>query len=152
MEGFEPQEPLRRDSGAGKVKVHQGAPRLARLHADAMLIDTCMRSNSLLCSTSPAGRSSSTPCAGCRSPRSRLAHPVFVAAQNSGHDQYISLYLSCEPTAAEKERALAEQPAAGPGTGGGGPGAAAGGSGGKEKDRILWRRDGKFLFTFEVRF
>ncbi|GJN87729.1 hypothetical protein Rhopal_000684-T1 [Rhodotorula paludigena] len=70
---------------------------------------------------------------------------------NSGHDQYISLYLSCEPTAAEKERALAEQPTAGPSTGGGGPGAATGGSGGKEKDRILWRRDGKFLFTFEVR-
>ncbi|KAM0787001.1 hypothetical protein ACM66B_006270 [Microbotryomycetes sp. NB124-2] len=30
---------------------------------------------------------------------------------NSGHEQYVSLYLSCEPTQAEKERGLAEQAA-----------------------------------------
>ncbi|KAK4056182.1 hypothetical protein OIO90_002913 [Microbotryomycetes sp. JL221] len=31
--------------------------------------------------------------------------------KNSGHEQYMSLYLSCEPTQAEKERGLAEQAA-----------------------------------------
>ncbi|GAA6048051.1 hypothetical protein JCM3770_000167 [Rhodotorula araucariae] len=62
---------------------------------------------------------------------------------NSGHDQYVSVYLSCEPTVAEKERALAEQPAL----------AATEGTAlaGKEKERIPWRRDGRFHFTFEVR-
>ncbi|GAA5892243.1 hypothetical protein JCM8208_001491 [Rhodotorula glutinis] len=62
---------------------------------------------------------------------------------NSGNDQYLSIYLSCEPTFAEKERALAEQPSANDG-GHAHPG-------GKEKERVPWRRDGKFLFTFEVR-
>ncbi|BGP13051.1 hypothetical protein JCM10213v2_000970 [Rhodosporidiobolus nylandii] len=65
---------------------------------------------------------------------------------NSGNDQYVSLYLSCEPTAAEKERALAEQA-----SGIGGTGANSEDGRGKEKERIQWRRDGKFKFTFEVR-
>ncbi|GAA6001236.1 hypothetical protein JCM10207_007478 [Rhodosporidiobolus poonsookiae] len=66
---------------------------------------------------------------------------------NSGHEQYMSLYLSCEPTAAEKERALAEQAGmvAGP-NGDDGKSAS-----GKEKEKTPWRRDGKFKFTFEVR-
>lgn len=65
--------------------------------------------------------------------------------QNSGNDQYLSVYLSCEPTIAEKERALAEQPNQAANDGGHGQ------HNGKEKERIPWRRDGKFLFTFEVR-
>ncbi|BGP37063.1 hypothetical protein JCM10449v2_000967 [Rhodotorula kratochvilovae] len=64
---------------------------------------------------------------------------------NSGHDQYVSVYLSCEPTVAEKERALAEQPALAAAE------SAQGAQGGKEKERIPWRRDGRFHFTFEVR-
>lgn len=65
--------------------------------------------------------------------------------QNSGHDNYVSLYLSCEPTQAEKERALAEPPSVGAADGN------VAAKEGKEKDRIPWRRDGKFKFTFEVR-
>ncbi|BGP22026.1 hypothetical protein Rt10032_c18g6015 [Rhodotorula toruloides] len=64
---------------------------------------------------------------------------------NSGHDNYVSLYLSCEPTQVEKERALAEPPAVGAAEGG------VGAKEGKEKDRVPWRRDGKFKFTFEAR-
>ncbi|GAA5850768.1 hypothetical protein JCM9279_003914 [Rhodotorula babjevae] len=64
---------------------------------------------------------------------------------NSGNDQYLSIYLSCEPTVAEKERALAEQPSLSSADGGHAH------QNGKEKERVPWRRDGKFLFTFEVR-
>ncbi|KPV76758.1 uncharacterized protein RHOBADRAFT_51754 [Rhodotorula graminis WP1] len=64
---------------------------------------------------------------------------------NSGNDQYLSIYLSCEPTVAEKERALAEQPSLSANDG------AHAHPGGKEKERVPWRRDGKYLFTFEVR-
>ena len=74
------------------------------------------------------------------------ADPLAVrCVQNSGNDQYLSIYLSCEPTVAEKERALAEQPALSANDGGHAH------QGGKEKERVPWRRDGKFLFTFEVR-
>ncbi|GAA5885241.1 hypothetical protein JCM3774_001830 [Rhodotorula dairenensis] len=71
---------------------------------------------------------------------------------NSGHEQYVSLYLSCEPTEAEKERALSEKPdllTALPG-----PGSSdvrLGKDSGKEKDRMPWKRDGHFKFTFEAR-
>ncbi|GAA5978850.1 hypothetical protein JCM11641_003586 [Rhodosporidiobolus odoratus] len=65
---------------------------------------------------------------------------------NSGHEQYVSLYLSCEPTAMERERALAEQ------AGGIGGTSTSGDEGkGKDKERVPWRRDGKFKFTFDVR-
>jgi hypothetical protein len=65
----------------------------------------------------------------------------------------VSLYLSCEPTTAEKERALAEAGAAGASTTAGATGddgRATAASGAKEKDRVPWRRPGKYKFTFEV--
>lgn len=91
--------------------------------------------------------------------------------QNSGHEQYCSLYLSCEPTSAEKERGLAEragwaagregQAAVGAGPGGGAPeavgivGGTAGAAGGRMVGKDVkgpWKREGKFKFTFEVSF
>ncbi|KAK4702760.1 hypothetical protein P7C70_g3460, partial [Phenoliferia sp. Uapishka_3] len=74
---------------------------------------------------------------------------------NSGHEQYCSLYLSCEPTAAEKEKGLAER--AGWGVNGSGAKGAGGKEGGKDvggggKDaKGPWKREGKFKFTFEAR-
>ncbi|GAA5919549.1 hypothetical protein JCM1841_001004 [Sporobolomyces salmonicolor] len=68
---------------------------------------------------------------------------------NSGHEQYVSLYLSCEPTAAEKERGMAELSTLDPPRLGAGRDAKDGKE--KEKDRIPWRRDGRFKFTFEAR-
>ncbi|GAA5861912.1 hypothetical protein JCM1840_006872 [Sporobolomyces johnsonii] len=68
---------------------------------------------------------------------------------NSGHEQYVSLYLSCEPTAAEKERGVAELSTFDPPRLGAGRDAKDGKE--KEKDRIPWRRDGRFKFTFEAR-
>ncbi|KAK4049653.1 hypothetical protein OIV83_003928 [Microbotryomycetes sp. JL201] len=95
---------------------------------------------------------------------------------NSGHEQYMSLYLSCEPTQAEKERGLAEQAAwaqsvasgsaiapgtsstAGANTSSGAheqAGVAFSSSAGASKSHALkdgkgpWRREGKFKFTFE---
>ncbi|SCV67208.1 BQ2448_5854 [Microbotryum intermedium] len=82
---------------------------------------------------------------------------------NSGIEQYVSLYLSCEPTAAEKERGAAERAgwsssntATGPPPGLAVSGAAAGrqsgGSGALSKDvKGPWRREGNFKFTFEAR-
>lgn len=77
-------------------------------------------------------------------------------SQNSGHDQFVSLYLSCEPTAAEKERALAEQAGTVAGattSAGAGEDDARNGSGAvvKDKDRLPWKRAGKYKFTFEAR-
>ncbi|GAA5952810.1 hypothetical protein JCM8115_002356 [Rhodotorula mucilaginosa] len=71
---------------------------------------------------------------------------------NSGHEQYVSLYLSCEPTEAERERALSQKPDLSttlPGSGS--SDARLGKDGGKEKDRMPWKRDGHFKFTFEAR-
>ncbi|GAA5908157.1 hypothetical protein JCM6882_005959 [Rhodosporidiobolus microsporus] len=68
---------------------------------------------------------------------------------NSGQEQYVSVYLSAEPTPAERERGLAEQAATLPGATAFTAGAAAGGGGGKEK--VPWRRDGHYKFTFEIR-
>lgn len=71
---------------------------------------------------------------------------------NSGHEQYCSLYLSCEPTAAEKEKGLLEHA----GWGAKGKGSQSGKEGGKDgavsgKDaKGPWKREGKFKFTFEV--
>ncbi|GAA6040102.1 hypothetical protein JCM8097_002029 [Rhodosporidiobolus ruineniae] len=69
-----------------------------------------------------------------------------------GHEQYVSLFLSCEPTQHERERAIREQAMSGPQV------ALAGEEDGKtassssaDKAKIPWRRDGKFKFTFEVK-
>ncbi|GAA5991610.1 hypothetical protein JCM10908_005789 [Rhodotorula pacifica] len=71
---------------------------------------------------------------------------------NSGHEQYVSLYLSCEPTEAEKERALSEKPDLTTTTPGvGSSDVRLGKDSGKEKDRMPWKRDGHFKFTFEAR-
>lgn len=104
--------------------------------------------------------------------------PLDHIKQNSGHEAYISLYLSCEPTAAERERGLAEQArwasgetgaaagatsgtahdgdrqpqrysAVGAGAGGGGGSGAAGKDASGNKGP--WRREGKFKFTFEIK-
>jgi hypothetical protein len=66
---------------------------------------------------------------------------------NSGHEQYVSLYISAEPTTFEKERgaselALFEAPKTGKD----------GKEKEKEKDKAPWRRDGQYKFTFEVSF
>jgi hypothetical protein len=65
----------------------------------------------------------------CRPEYDHLAY----AARNdqSGHEQYCSLYLSCEPTPEERER---------------GPLGNNNGSGGQQG----WYREGKFKFSFEV--
>lgn len=89
--------------------------------------------------------------------------------QNSGHEQYCSLYLSCEPTSLEKELGLASLAAAststststsasaayiGPGGEGGGAGEHRHGHGhggrAQKEGRGPWKREGKFKFTFEV--
>ncbi|GAA5870533.1 hypothetical protein JCM16303_001513 [Sporobolomyces ruberrimus] len=64
---------------------------------------------------------------------------------NSGHEQYVSLYLSAEPTAFEKERGTSESALYDPSTKAGKDGKE------KEKDKAPWRRDGKYKFTFEAR-
>jgi hypothetical protein len=56
-----------------------------------------------------------------------LAH---IVSDKSGHEQYCSLYLSCEPTAEERER---------------GPLGSSNASG-----QQGWYREGKFKFSFEV--
>lgn len=64
---------------------------------------------------------------------------------NSGQEQYTSLYLSCEPTATEKEQGLLERGWAGAGGKDGAPVSSS-------KDaKGPWKREGKFKFTFEVR-
>lgn len=74
-----------------------------------------------------------------------------VSEQNSGHDQYVSLYLSCEPTQAEKERALSEKPdLSATVQAGGSSDARVGKDSGKDRDRMPWKRDGHFKFSFEV--
>ncbi|ORY43939.1 hypothetical protein BCR35DRAFT_311190 [Leucosporidium creatinivorum] len=87
---------------------------------------------------------------------------------NSGHEQYCSLYLSCEPTSTEKERGLAERAgwaAAAAGREGlnaglAGPaapeavGVVGGTAGGRAVGKDVkgpWKREGKFKFTFELR-
>ncbi|GAA5856516.1 hypothetical protein JCM8547_008781 [Rhodosporidiobolus lusitaniae] len=74
---------------------------------------------------------------------------------NSGHEQQVSLYLSCEPTAFEKERALAEQAAAALASSYATPTPSStfpsGDDSKKEKEKLPWRRDGRFKFTFTVR-
>ncbi|KAL8277951.1 hypothetical protein RQP46_009583 [Phenoliferia psychrophenolica] len=74
---------------------------------------------------------------------------------NSGHEQYCSLYLSCEPTAAEKEKGLAERAGWGASGGKGAQGGKEGGgkdAGPSAKDaKGPWKREGKFKFTFEAR-
>lgn len=78
---------------------------------------------------------------------------MFLYA-NSGHQQYISLYLSCEPTASEIEKGAMERGASSSNQMAS-KGAVAGGNGkstdGKGEQRVPWRREGKFKFTFEVR-
>ncbi|GAA6064057.1 hypothetical protein JCM10212_006793 [Sporobolomyces blumeae] len=79
---------------------------------------------------------------------------------NSGHDQYLSLYLSCEPTPADRERGIAEAALHD-------PTALAPAAAGKplrdgkdkdkekekdkDKDKGPWRREGEYKFTFEAR-
>lgn len=63
---------------------------------------------------------------------------------NSGHEQYVSLYLSAEPTLFEKERGASESALLDPPK-------KDGKDKDKEKDKAPWRRDGKYKFTFEVR-
>ncbi|KDE03163.1 hypothetical protein MVLG_06320 [Microbotryum lychnidis-dioicae p1A1 Lamole] len=82
---------------------------------------------------------------------------------NSGVEQYVSLYLSCEPTAIEKERGAAERagwspsntttsPPPGSAVGGAAAGRQSGASGALSKDvKGPWRREGNFKFTFEAR-
>lgn len=65
---------------------------------------------------------------------------------NSGHEQYVSLYLSAEPTEFEKERSLNEGALYDPPKVG-----RDGKEKEKEKDKAPWRRDGHYKFTFEVR-
>ncbi|GAA6007942.1 hypothetical protein JCM11491_006550 [Sporobolomyces phaffii] len=69
---------------------------------------------------------------------------------NSGHEQYLSLYLSAEPTAFERERGASESamydlpPKSGKDKD-------KDKDKEKEKEKAPWRRDGKFKFTFEAR-
>lgn len=93
------------------------------------------------------------PSSLCRITHFSLTATTGARAQNSGHEQYVSLYLSCEPTEAEKERALSERPdhsTALPSAGS--SDVRLGKDSGKEKDRMPWKRDGHFKFTFEVSF
>lgn len=110
--------------------------------------------HSLRCLISRDGKSSCTRCVS-HSPTWPSSLPLtFISRdppQNSGHEQYVSLYLSCEPTEAERERALSQKPDLSttlPGSGS--SDARLGKDGGKEKDRMPWKRDGHFKFTFEV--
>lgn len=66
---------------------------------------------------------------------------------NSGHEQYVSLYLSAEPTPFEKERGASESALFDPPKLG-----KDGKEKEKEKDKLPWRREGKYKFTFEVSF
>ncbi|GAA5978933.1 hypothetical protein JCM5350_004182 [Sporobolomyces pararoseus] len=65
---------------------------------------------------------------------------------NSGHEQYVSLYLSAEPTPFEKERGASESALFDPPKLG-----KDGKEKEKEKDKLPWRREGKYKFTFEAR-
>ncbi|GAA5957322.1 hypothetical protein JCM3765_000422 [Sporobolomyces pararoseus] len=65
---------------------------------------------------------------------------------NSGHEQYVSLYLSAEPTPFEKERGASESALFDPPKVG-----KDGKEKEKEKDKLPWRREGKYKFTFEAR-
>ncbi|KAH8922753.1 hypothetical protein BT69DRAFT_1350638 [Atractiella rhizophila] len=75
---------------------------------------------------------------------------------NSGHEQYCSLYLSCEPTLEERERGLRASALEGPLVTGSGIGAA-GGAGSGASGAVAsggmgqWEREGVFKFTFETR-
>ncbi|GAA5820780.1 hypothetical protein JCM11251_003157 [Rhodosporidiobolus azoricus] len=69
---------------------------------------------------------------------------------NSGQEQYVSIYLSAEPTPAERERGLAEQAAALPASTQG-PTAGAAATSGSGKEKTPWRREGHYKFTFELR-
>ncbi|GAA5895027.1 BTB/POZ and MATH domain-containing protein [Sporobolomyces salmoneus] len=71
---------------------------------------------------------------------------------NSGHEQHLSVYLSAEPTAAEKERGapenvLFESPWQKKDKDKDGKDKEKD----KDKDKTPWKREGKFKFTFEAR-
>lgn len=77
---------------------------------------------------------------------------------NSGVEQYLSLYLSCEPTATEREKGLEAEKALWPlGTKNAPAGSASnrnsvvGSSKSATAGKGSWRREGKYKFSFEAR-